>query len=318
MVQFKLTPCSSSEHFLAEKNPHILNEDYAILLTVHATRNAWKDLQEDASKSHEHNSSTSSAATGDIPTFVPGPHGRNLSAATGVETLDVPDVLPVVAPCEKKRSRDKDDLARKLSRRGVRLAVHSSILDLDAHRVPLELRKRWMQQAVRQHDVGQGTSHAWPSIAALSKISEGNSSSGGDDQPIRPDAVDRSSCAPRESSQSDPNGVKDLARPSSRHKLRHRSLALISSSMGRTLGRVISRLSNTRAEEGKAAGKKKSTEEASPELSKGSKPRTERKVRAGNPEKAGTGWSYRLTRPFIQSELTLSDLEKDVENMALR
>ncbi|KAK5324200.1 hypothetical protein LTR20_008114 [Exophiala xenobiotica] len=284
---------SSSER-LAEPSPHILQEDLAILQSVFASKAAITELQDSAKKSHQHSSSSASSAT--TPTFKPGAHGRNLSTATGVETLVVEDVIPSSKAAEKKE--DEDPLERRFSRRGVRLAVHSSILDLNAHEVPDSLKKRWIYKA----KFGGGYDHARigsPSIAQLSKISEVSSSL----SPEKPDEIAdshrRGSAPEYDGKQSDQFSIEE---PSNTHvsKAKKRSSTLMASPVGKTLGKVITKLSTTNLHRGHNEDHEQ----------------VETKPNHEKDEKSG--WTYRLTKRFEKSALTTPDFNKDDENMALR
>ncbi len=279
---------------LAESSPHILQDDLAILQSVFASKAAITELQNSAKKSHQHSpSSASSAAT---PIFKPGAHGRNLSTATGVETLAVEDFLPSDKGAEKKK--EEDPLERRFSRRGVRLAVHSSILDLNAHEVPDSLKKRWIYKAKlgRSDDqVGTGS----PSMAQLSKISEANSSSSPEKPAETPDLHRNGSTTEHHGKQSDQFSTEER---SNVHvsKAKKRSLTLMASPVGKTLGKVITKLSTTNLRKGHSEDLEEVDKEPNP----------------GKDEKPG--WTYRFTRRFEKSELTTPDFHKDVENMVLR
>lgn len=242
-MSFLITDSSSSPGRLAESAPHILQEDRVILESVFASRNAITDLRNTTRKSHEHTSSTSSAGTVDIPTFEPGAHGRNLSTATGVDIPSFEDVLPHGSAKGKQRSTE-DPLARRFSRRGVRLAVHSSILDLNSHDIPSSLRKRWIRKArlrrsLEQQDLG------CPLDAQLSRISKVNSSPSAKDVED-PFALRQTENIPEDSQQkqSGERGSEEVT-PRNVSKAKKRSLTLMATPMGKTIGRVIKRLGTT-------------------------------------------------------------------------
>jgi len=78
---------------------------------------------------------------------------------------------------------------------------------------------------------------------------------------------------------------------------------LLSTPVGRTLGKVIHRLSNT-SNQGNRNGEDENGENVENEE---------------KPEKpVKSGWTYRLTKPFVKPEPTTPDFNKDVENMVLR
>lgn len=288
---------------MAEASPHTLQEDLAILETVFASRNAIKDLQNTANKSHEHTSSASSAGVSEGPSFEPGSHGRNLSSATGVDIPATGDVLPASKADEKKR---KDDaLARRFSRRGVRLAVHTSIMGTNAHEVPLSLRKRWINQARMQDSLDQAGASRSLSIAQLSRISEVNSNpSPDDDQSSLNTPNDKIQKGSDETSSDDPPFAYGTT------KAKKRSHTLMASPLGRQLGKVIHRLSRTSIDDNRPNGEgdEAVVEHKRPEVETRDDPEGSQKL----------GWSYRLTKRFVRSELTTPDFNHDAENMALR
>ncbi|OAP59976.1 hypothetical protein AYL99_04978 [Fonsecaea erecta] len=298
---------------LAESSPHTLQEDLAILETVFASRSAIGDLQNLAKKTHEHSSSTSSSGTYDTsPSFQPGAHGRNLSSATGVEIPVMEDVLPV-STAEDKRKKS-DALARRFSRRGVRLAVHSSIMDTNAHDVPISLRKKWIHQAQLRHAPDHQMETSSASIAQLSKISEVNSSSGPDDEPDRSGLSTPEHMEGRESD----NTASAASSTSGRLYPPRRSLTLVNSPLGRRLGNVIARLSRSGTDQhdtadGDGEGTKAQEDQPQPEnrMQVGKEQEEEAKgVKKEMSAKEKPGWSYRLTRPFVKSELTTPDFER--------
>lgn len=137
-----LTNFSNSDQ-LAEPISHTMSEDRAILESVFAkNRNAIVDLHI-LEKKVQNRTSTSEDPTSfedtSINTKDPGPE---LSRNTSVELPPIPDVAP------PEPSSNKEDnaasLVRRFSKRGVRLGVHMSILDMGAHTAPAELRKKWI------------------------------------------------------------------------------------------------------------------------------------------------------------------------------
>lgn len=246
---------------MAESSPHTLSEDWAILESVFASRNAITDLQ-NLARTTQSSSASSHESPGGAPSFEPGAHGRKLSSATGVDVPLVADVLPARKPQENKPKDDQ--LARRFSKRGVRLAVHSSILDLNAHDVPNSLKHKWISHIHARS----------PSIVQLGQI---------------PEVDTMPSILERRVTTGD-----DLPSWTPEAKSKKRSLTLMSTPGARTLGKVISRLSNTGL-----------TDETKKETKK-----------EGMESKAG--WSYRLTKPFVKPELTTPDFSKDHESAALR
>ncbi|KAK5056063.1 hypothetical protein LTR84_012614 [Exophiala bonariae] len=198
---------------LAESSPHTLSEDWAILESVFASRNAITDLQNLARTTPQYSSPSSHESPGETPSFEPGAHGRKLSSATGVDVPLVADVLPASRHQETKQKDDQ--LVRRFSKRGVRLVVHSSILDLNAHDVPNSLKHKWISHAHARD----------PSIAQLSQIPEIDT---------MPSRLERRVTT-----------GDDIASETPEAKSKKRSLTLMSTPGARTLSKVISRLSNT-------------------------------------------------------------------------
>jgi hypothetical protein len=138
-----------STPILAESQPHTMHEDRAILDTVFATnRKAIMelhslDLCQDATRKavgedHQH---------------------RDLSTSN-IGIPPIPDVLPTtpgtvsVAPKTTPR--------RSFSRRGMRLGVHMSILDMGAHSAPDALKNKWIQTSRSHHPVKPVMTRARP------------------------------------------------------------------------------------------------------------------------------------------------------------
>ncbi|KAH0831590.1 hypothetical protein FOPE_02832 [Fonsecaea pedrosoi] len=293
---------------LAESSPHTLQEDLAILETVFASRTAIKDLQTLAKKAHGHSPSTSSIGINNpSPTLQPGAHGRNLSSATGVDIPVMGDVLPASTADEKGKKQDA--LARRFSRRGVRLAVHSSIMDTNAHDVPISLRRKWIHDAQLRHGPDYMEADG-QSAAQLSKISEVNSNSGQDDESAKQG---------RQSSLTTPEGqtvsiASSTSGPLSTNSKKSSSLA--NSPLGRKFGSVIARLSRPASEqhesasehnaEAKVQGGQIQAENRLGKEQEGESTVIKKEMSA----KEKPGWSYRLTRPFVKSELTTPDFER--------
>ncbi|EXJ90533.1 hypothetical protein A1O1_03636 [Capronia coronata CBS 617.96] len=301
----KVYGTQNSSGRLAESSPHVMQEDRAILESIFASRRAISDLHDLTNRSHEHSASSSSTTTADMgPSFKPGAHGRNLSSATGVDTPTVEDVLPTSNTVRKKRS--DDPLTRRFSRRGVRLAVHSSILDSNAHQVPMSLKKRWFHQG-RARSSGDGDFVQDRSIAQLSRISEVNSNFVTEIISEEPN-LQRSTSTPEDPSRR--NSEEHYASKKEVHgepsKAKKRSLTLMESPFGKSLGRAITRLSNI------TLSSDRKDENAKIEAGEGKNEAMEKH------DEDKSGWSYRLSKPFVEPELTTPDFNKDVENMALR
>ena len=245
------------------------------------------------SKSHENSPSTSSTGTMDsTPSFKPGAHGRNLSSATGVDVPNVADVLPM-----SDKQKKQEALARKFSRRGVRLAVHSSIMDANAHDIPTSLRKKWIHQAQlrgdeNKFDVGS------PSFAQLSRISEVNSNAGPEE--LRSVSTPKPGLATRENTDEILSPEKTISHTSSiSDRLRERSSTLRNSPLGKQLGGLIKKLSRSGISERKAKNKagSQAVEEQDPPPAYDDHGRDK------------STWTYRLTKPFRMTEPTTPDYE---------
>ncbi|KIW19866.1 hypothetical protein PV08_00441 [Exophiala spinifera] len=277
---------SSSER-LAESSPHTLQEDLVILQSVFASKQTITELEESTKESHHE---TSPPAPSKTATFQPGPHGQNLSSATGVDTPAVENFLPRTT--EKKEA---DLLTQRFSKRGVRLAVHSSIRDLDAHEIPDSLKKRWIHRAkLRQSSSSSAAGR--PLTTPLSNISE-SASTASDER--RKGALLSTDDAGNEDDEAKDPEVSETGEPSIAHvsKAKKRGLSLLASPVGKKLGKVITKLSAANLGESRASnsGSQKKDKES---------------------EKSG--WTYKFTKPFEKSELTTPDYNQDIENMVLR
>lgn len=187
--------------------PHTMSEDRAILESVFAkNRTAITDL-DNLSRGHNHSSSTSSDH---FPELSPGAHGRNLSFAAGVDTISVPDVLPPREVPTKDQANTGDTLARRFSKR-VGLGIHKSIMQTKATETEATLRKRWIRADATK---------PMPSIAEASVTSPATSEANGTEAKAAQNFTDS---------------------PSSRS--RTNSMALIGSSIGKSLSRAIRGLS---------------------------------------------------------------------------
>ena len=123
-----------------------------------------------------------------------------------------------VLPPSYNTARDSD-LTRRFSKRGVRLGVHMSILDMGAHNAPESLKKKWLHHA----DTDRRTSRK--SRTSLSRISKGE-----------PATEDVGSDEAREMQ---PQQVP------SPNVLQRRNSRLMSTPMGRSLSKAINKLSTT-------------------------------------------------------------------------
>jgi len=103
-----------------------------------------------------------------------GDHLRQLSESTGVEIPPIPDVLPPTAAEKQeadKRTTPPSTLRRTFSKRGVRLGVHMSILDLSAHEAPSNLKKKWIQHAHNREQISHSQTHDRRGLTALPELS---------------------------------------------------------------------------------------------------------------------------------------------------
>lgn len=113
-----------------------------------------------------------------------GDHHRQLSDSTGVDIPPIPDVLPPGAAEQKGKEgyiTPPSKLKRTFSKRGVRLGVHMSILDLSAHEVPSKLKRKWIQQAHLRQQLGHsqsGNKGGLTALPELSRISEVDTAAG--------------------------------------------------------------------------------------------------------------------------------------------
>jgi hypothetical protein len=133
-----LTDSRHSSPRIAESLPHTMHEDRAILDAVFATnRNAIIDL---------HNLEHSRHAVGHSPEK-DYEHDHICAASPRIPPL--PDVLPV-APRSSPAAYQTTP-CRSFSRRGMRLGVHMSILDMGAHTAPDALKNKWIQTSRSHH-----------------------------------------------------------------------------------------------------------------------------------------------------------------------
>ncbi len=124
----------------SESHPPTMHEDRAILDTVFATnRSAIIDL---------HNL-TSSPET--VCKTAANDHGHGDVSASSAGASPLPD-LPPVAP-EAVSAMSRTAPSRSFSRRGMRLGVHMSILDMGAHSAPDALKNKWIQTSRLHHPI---------------------------------------------------------------------------------------------------------------------------------------------------------------------
>jgi len=168
---------------VAESSPHTMYEDRMILESVLAqNRDAIIDL-------HNLTNTGQAAATEQGKTLErqpsrAGDHHRQLSDLTGVEIPPIPGVLPPTAADQREadsKSTPPSSLARTFSKRGVRLGVHMSLLDLSAHEAPSRLNRKWIQHAHLRQQLGHGPPgdrRGLTALPELSRISEVDTAAG--------------------------------------------------------------------------------------------------------------------------------------------
>ena len=232
----------SSPGRLAESTPHTLYEDRAILDSIFAkNRHAIEDLHNAEGSTQDSSLTAPEAIVSDIQ---PGAYGRNLSTATGIDVPAVSDVLPTPT----KPERTNTELQRRFSKRGVRLGVHMSILDMGAHETTTGLRKRWLQ-AARSAQTSDSSHHQ-----RMTTISE-----------------DGTSAALRQAANSSSEDTVSSAHPEAAMSMhgnstevksgrrRGNSLKLIGSPVGSAMSKLIKKLSFSHdiSGDGEAAGMSK-------------------------------------------------------------
>ena len=241
--------------------------------------------------------------------MIPGAHGQKLSAATGVEVPAIDDVLP--APSTGKGNKTDsntdpantpNDLQRRFSKRGVRLGVHMSILDMGAHETTSGLRKRWLRQARSAQSSSEsshqkrmttisedGTMVPFPSLDDSSPLEE---------VPIRDfvqEALSQNNSGPPDSSTTPASKVS---------RRRTNSLKLLTSSAGNAVSRAFKRLSLGSKHENDKSGVPGGGEQGEAAVS--SKEGTEE-----------TGWTKRLSDRLRKPSLSTHEWDEEFENGGL-
>lgn len=241
-----------------------MSEDRAILESIFAeNRNAISSLARSGSRYHKHSSSTSSDQD---PELKPGAHGRNLSSATGVEGISVPDYLPPTTETTKVTGLTERGNERSLGRRftkRVGLGVHKTIIEIQVNDTEATLRRRWIKD--------DRTAAIMPSIV--------------------------------ETTQEPAQGQSHPANETATTNSRNNSLALISSSIGKSLSRAIHRLSIRKGQENLPT---------SPLADKSGTPSDG----AQDAKVVKQSVSTRLKHKFATPELTTPDYEREFENGA--
>lgn len=135
-----MTDIYDSSPTLAEFLPHKMHEDRAILDAVFTTnRNAIIDL---------HNLEHSLEA---VRKTVGADHEHGDMSASSAKIPPIPDVFPA-AP-RTTPAKPTAPPRRSFSRRGMRLGVHMSILDMGAHSAPDALKNKWIQTSRSHHPI---------------------------------------------------------------------------------------------------------------------------------------------------------------------
>lgn len=165
---------------VAESSPHTMREDRVILEALLAqNRNAILDIHNLTNTAN----STENKQMNRTPSRA-GSYHRQLTDSTGVSIPVVPDVLPPSdTDCRDTicNIAQHSKLERTFSKRGVRLGVHMSILDLSAHEAPNGLKKKWIQQANVRQQLSQpkpGYRLGLTALPELSRISEADTAAG--------------------------------------------------------------------------------------------------------------------------------------------
>ena len=325
-----------------------MHEDRMILESVFArNRNAILDLHNLTNTSQS--ATTSQGHTLERKPSRAGDHFRQLSESTGVEIPPIPDVLPPTA-AEKQEADSKitppSSLRRTFSKRGVRLGVHMSILDLSAHEAPGNLKKKWIQQAHLRQQVGHG--HGKPgdrrgltALPELSRISEVDTAAGSTHdlkliqappEPIIPEIPESPSAETpvrdllvpyNTPSDTSPVVITDAAATRKgrsftvgsklRHVISKLSISnLRSPTRSRSQGRGSSEVTNVSRTKGKE--KEESVGDGSEDISP-----TNAKTRSGRPNldpenRVGRRpFMEALKQKFERSPLTIADIEKEFE-----
>lgn len=125
--------------------PHTMSEDRAILESVFAKNHdaiAALHSLENSYPSPDHPHKAIGAASKKEQTSLKDHKLEKCPNTNGVELPPIPDVM--FSEQSVEGATEVADLSRRFSKRGVRLGVHMSILDLGAHSAPAELRKKWI------------------------------------------------------------------------------------------------------------------------------------------------------------------------------
>lgn len=188
-------------------------------------------------------------------------HHRQLSEVTGIDISPIPDVLPLPNFHKQHDTRkvcldnSPETVHRTFSKRGVRLGVHMSILDLHAHDAPDSLKKKWIQQANRRrpsiHEHNHSAQHhnggRLTALPELSRISEVNTSaasmsgSGNALSAARSEMIDHVAPEPTYDTMQTP--MKEVGVPLNTPVECGSSLQKVNDKIGNKLRRVVSNLS---------------------------------------------------------------------------
>jgi len=274
-----------------------------------------------------------------------------MSEATGVDIPSMPDVLPPgiaeQLPTDTSTA-PPSRMQRTFSKRGARLGIHMSILDLGAHEAPYNLKRKWIQAAHLKEKQGHsqpGKKGVLTALPELSRISEVDTVAGSrtnlskillETPTAGQDAIEASvSNSPTVETPTKTPEVPSNTPASDDQLTTHKSR---SSTMSSKIRRVMSRMSlnNFRSptQERSQSAHRSSVDEASPvqsikEGNKDDEVSTKEEGRLGLSDATNktptsvdrSKWNRRGQRPFLEliklrfekSPLNTSDIEKEFE-----
>ena len=218
-------------------DPHTLQEEHAILESVFLNhRNAIEELHElddeyqKAKASGEFHHRRGSSGLSDIPEFPP-----------------MPDM---VSPSKSGKKPPKS-CPNNFSRRGMRLAVHMSILDMGAHKAPNALKDKWVQTSrahAHQRTMSGARSNHSPNSTSTPPF---NDKSPGPLKATNRHKPHSSSISDSGSKQEDDHHYHQLETEANKeNRARRGSLGLISHAAAEKLHHVIDRLEVAKKDEG--------------------------------------------------------------------
>ncbi|RMZ92313.1 hypothetical protein DV736_g445, partial [Chaetothyriales sp. CBS 134916] len=162
----------NSPRCLAESNPHVVQEDRAILDSIFArNRHAIQELH-DFEKGHQSSLSTpsdSSLSSG----FQLDSHGRSLSNTTGLESaLNSYNLAAATTQASSTTDTATLEPQRRFSKRGARLSIHISILSMAPRETAVGLRERWLQAPKSGRTSDSSPNMQMPTKTAISEHSK--------------------------------------------------------------------------------------------------------------------------------------------------